>query len=405
MSTAALRETDTQPARVLPLLIPLNTIILLGFMCIAAPLPVLPLITHRIISFSAIISGLMVGTQSLSTVVSRRYAGHVADRLGPTWATHRGLLICALSGLSYISVVPLLSHPTIVFGVLLFGRVILGLGESLILTGAITWGISRVGAQYSGTVMSWNGVAMYGALAIGAPLGLYVFGASASLPLSLMLLGTILVLLPLIALGIANRVPAARSEHASVADVSFRGVLQKIWPFGCALTFQMVGYGTIISFLTLAYATRHWSGAGIAFTCFGAAVIGVRLAFGGLPDRIGGRKVALISLCLSCAGQIILWKAPIPNVMIAGTVLTGMGVALGFPALGIEAIRRVPPSNRGLVIAIFSAFQDLAFGLTGPATGALVVDNRYQTVFAAGATAAIIAALLILHAARKVTSP
>lgn len=399
------RESSPTAGQVLARLLPLNGIILLGFMAIAAPLPILPLILHKIGYLSPVISGLLVGAQSISTVFSRRLAGHVVDRFGATWATRRGVLVCMVSGLSYFLAALTLTAPFVVFAALLAGRVMLGIGESLILTGAITWGIERVGSRYAGKVMSWNGIAMYAALAAGAPLGLYAFNAQTSLFFTLLLLGFILVLLPIGAGLVALAVPACPIERETEANVSFSEVLGKIWPLGLALTFQMAGYGTIISFLSLAYAARHWAGAATAFVFFGVAVISVRFVFGGLPDRLGGRAVALSSLCLSFIGQILLWQAPVQSVMVIGVILTGMGVALGFPALGVEALKRVPPSNRGLVIAIFSAFQDLAFGLTGPVTGALVRNSHYQSVFAAGAVGTLIAVILVvLSTQRKPTS-
>ncbi|MFX5680431.1 hypothetical protein ABTE28_20255, partial [Acinetobacter baumannii] len=56
--------------------------------------------------------------------------------------------------------------------VLLFAsRAFLGLGESLVGTGAIMWGVGRVGSENTAKMISWNGIATYAALAIGAPLG------------------------------------------------------------------------------------------------------------------------------------------------------------------------------------------------------------------------------------------
>ncbi|NOM41699.1 MFS transporter, partial [Klebsiella pneumoniae] len=82
-----------------------------------------------------------------------------------------GLVGCGLSGVFMLACAFLTHLPWLSLACLLVGRLVLGSAESLVGSGAIGWGIGRVGAANTAKVISWNGIASYGALAIGAPLG------------------------------------------------------------------------------------------------------------------------------------------------------------------------------------------------------------------------------------------
>lgn len=385
-----------RPQGMLRRLFPLNVLIFAGFMTISLPLPVLPLYASSTMASGPATIGFLIGLQSIVTVLTRPYAGRFADTNGARQTTILGLWICAGSGILYL--IGALAPRGLLF--LLAGRATLGLGESLILTGAITWGIGRVGARNSGLVMSWNGLAMYAALAAGAPLGFAVYLASDNPHMGFLGLGVVATAFPLLALAIALRIPSTPTIKGT--HIPLGPLLKAIWPYGLSLTLLMASYGSIAAFYTLHFDEMAWQSAGIGFAAFGAAVILVRVLFGGLPDRIGGGRVALTSMLVACVGQIAIWLSPSPSVAVLGAFLTGAGVALGFPALGVEAMKRVPASNRGMMIAVFSAFQDLAFGLTGPIAGMLIVAFGTSTsiAFFLGSATTLLAIILLMYQQR-----
>ena len=127
----------------------------------------------------------------------------------------------------------------------------------------------------------------------------------------------------------------------------------------------------------------------------------MRILFGHLPDQLGSARVALLSTVLEAAGQYLLWAAPNPAAALAGAFLTGLGCSLMFPAMGIEVVRRIPPHLRGTAAGGLAAFQDLAFGVTGPATGLLADRFGYGVVFLIGGLAASFGCALVIAMARQ----
>ena len=370
-------------------LLPLVVIVFSSFLCIGIPLPALSLHVGGELDFSALAVGCVIGIQSLSTILSRRFSGAYCDRHGAKRAVTVGLPMASTAGVLYF-LSTLIGNADASLAVLLLGRLLMGPAESLFLTGTMTWGIGRIGAHHTGKVMAWQGIAMFAALGLGAPVGIALeqrFGFAG--------VALTTILLPMLGLAVATALPALPILVRKSVAMPMREVLGLIWRFGLALALGAMPFAIISSFLVLFYAQHQWSGAGIALLGFSLGYVGVRLFFAHLPDRIGGIKVGMVSVGIELLGKLLLWQAHDPILAGLGTLLTGIGFSLVFPAMGVQAMALVPPHSRGMAVATFMAFIDLAAGLTGPLVGVLIGFFSYGTAFLAGAVACALALLLM----------
>jgi MFS family permease len=359
-----------------------------GYLAVGLPLPVIPLFVHDKLGFSNAIVGLAIGVQFLATVLTRGYAGRLTDQHGGRRSALQGAAVCALGGLFYlIAAMPGLSSVASL-AVVVVGRLAAGFGESQLVTGCVSWSIASVGPQRAGMSMSWTGIAMFAALAIGAPIGMALYQSHG---LQSVMIACILA--PLIAAVIALR----ETSYVTPAGqrLPFYRVIGQIWREGFGLMLSGVGLSGLTAFASLYFTARGWGHAGLVMTAFGVGFIFVRLVLGSLPDRMSGYRVALWSLAIEAIGQTMIWGVPYEIAALAGALVTGLGCALVFPALGVEALKRAPPANRGSAMGAFVAFLDIAYGVSGPVAGLIAGQFGYAPVYLFGAACALIGAALV----------
>jgi MFS family permease len=354
-----------------------------AFLTIGLPLAVLPTYVHTNLGYSTVMAGFAISIQYIATVLTRARVGQIADSRGPKITVIWGLMACFGSGILLLASGLLDHFGSLGLGLLLASRLLLGMGESLVGTGAIAWAIGRVGPEKTARIIAWNGVSTYGGMAVGAPIGVYLVGLFAIAGI-----GVSVMMLALAGLAIALPKPAAATV-ISQDRLAVRHVLWRVLPHGMALALATAGFGTITTFIALFYAGRHWDGAAFALTIFGLSFIACRLIFADMINRHGGLPVAIVSLVLQAMGQFVLWRAGAPAIALLGSGLTGFGFSLVFPAIGVEAVGRVPSANRGSALGLYSMFLDVSLGITGPAAGLIASWYSEATPFLFGAIATL----------------
>lgn len=353
------------------------SIVFFTFVCyltIGMPLAVLPRTVHVDLGFGTVLAGLTVSAQYFASPVSRASAGRMADVRGAKLTVMTGLAACAISALSLPLASYLASTPVASLVVLIVGRVVLGFGESWVGTGAIVWGIGRAGVMNTARVISLNGMTTYGAIALGAPCGVFIEGRFGLATLGMVMAGLALT-------GFILAIPRVPAPIAHGERMPIRGVLGRITPFGLALAAGTVGFGAISTFITLFYASQRWSNPAFALTAFGLGFVAVRLVFTHVIETFGGYRIAIICLTAETAGLLLLTLSPSPGAAIASVGLVGAGMSLLFPALGTELLALVPPASRGATLGVFNMFLDLCLGATGPLAGVLAHWAGYRSVY------------------------
>ena len=380
-------------------LLPVMAVVLVAFLVIGFALPVLPLHVHQGLGLSTFVVGLVTGSQFAASLLSRMWSGHYADSRGAKRAVVVGLLTATLSGLLYLVSLRFISAPQLSVTVLLLGRGLLGWAESFIITGAFTWGLALVGRERAGAVIAWVGMAMFAALAIGAPIGTALYSvdgfAAVALATTLLPLATLLLVAPL------SRVPPQRG-----APPAFLEVISAVWIPGFGAALSSIGFGAILAFGALLFSQRGWTPVWLPFSAYAIALVATRAAFGHLPDKLGGARVALVTVLVEAAGLALIWLASGPVTAAVGAALTGFGYSLVYPGLGVEAVRRAPPESRGLTMGTYTVFLDVALGFGSPVLGLIAGWAGLGAVFLASTlavlgAAAVAAQLLIAPVPRS----
>jgi MFS family permease len=365
-------------------LLPIMGAIFVAFLVIGMGLPVLPLHVHQGLGFGTFLVGLVTGSQFAAAILSRVWAGRQSDARGPKIAMLAGLAIAAAAGGLYFLSLTTMSRPAVSVAILLFGRLLLGVGESFIITGGQSWALAVLTARNISKAIAWVGSAMFAAFAVGAPVGSAMYARFGFAGLALTT--TALPLVTLLCLAPLQGAAAMPRRQAGLMNV-----MSSVWVPGVGAALSSIGFGAIMAFSALLFVARGWP-AWSAFTVFAVVFILARLFLAHLADRFAAAKVALLSVLVEAMGLALLAASPSLAAALGGAALTGFGYSLVYPGLGVEAVRLAPPQSRGLAMGAYTGFLDLALGFGTPALGFLAERTGLGSVFIAGMLAALGAA-------------
>lgn len=330
--------------------------------------------------------GIAVGAFSITALLLRPWSGRESDRRGRRPLLVAGAILAALAILAHTLIADL--------AILVVLRLVLGVAEALFFVAGFAMLADLAPRGREGEALSFNSLALYLGIALGPLLGEALIGIGG---FNLAWIGA--ASLSLLAAGLSLRLPlTGRRESAAAVPFVFihRAV---VWPSAGLFT----GVAAMVGFLAfVAIYGRddlRMAGSGPVLFVFGIVVVGCRILFAKLPDRVPPYRLASGALALIAVGMVVAGLVTTVAGLFAGAAVMAVGVAFVTPAFFAAIARRVDPAERGAAFGTVSIFLDLAFG-GGPVLLGLIVDAAsIPTAFLIGALVPAVGALITAVAA------
>jgi MFS family permease len=161
----------------------------------------------------------------------------------------------------------------------------------------------------------------------------------------------------------------------------------------------------------LAFASLHAAHLGLhlwstVLGLFGVVVVGCRILFAKLPDRMAPLRLAAAALATSGVGLVITAALPSAWGLFLGAIALGVGTAFLTPAVFAAIFRRVPAAQYGSAAGTASVFIDLGFSAGPILVGLVAAASSIPAAFlAAAALTAAGMALLAANPAAGAPAP
>ncbi|OGO52882.1 MAG: hypothetical protein A2V84_01645 [Chloroflexi bacterium RBG_16_70_13] len=347
-------------------------------------LPATPRFTAGPLGGDDIAVGLVVGSFSVSSLLLRPFAGRWADQRG------RRIMLIVGAALQVVAAAGHLVADSI--ALLVAMRLLLGAAEAVFFVGGMAAATDLAPERRRGEAISLISTSLYLGVAIGPVLAEWLYGVAGY---AAVWIGATAISLAAVAISwvAPETLPASerRKPEATTSLLHRRGIVP-----GLLVLCGAWGMGAYFAFLPLLGEQLDLAGVGGYFAAFALVVIGLRVVFARLPDRLGPARLSGTALVLSATGMAIAGFFPSEPGLWAATIVFGAGVAFTFPAIVALSVMGVPPDERGAVVGTTSLFIDVAFGLSPALLGLLAGPAGYPATFLVSSIVAAIGAMWLL---------
>lgn len=355
------------------------------FLAAGLTIPITPLFAEGPLLADELGVGITVGAFSATALVLRPFAGRAADRYGRRWLLVGGALLFAAT--------LLLTAITTSLALMIGLRLLLGVAEAFFFVAGFAALADLAPPGRTGEALSFNSLALYFGIALGPALGEWLLQSGG---FTLAWAGGAGLALAAALIAVALPETSSRSETDSGP---FRLVHPAAIGPGIALFTGIVAMGGFLGFAALYARDLGMASSGPVLLVFGLAVVGCRIFFARLPDRVPPFRLGGLALAVTAAGLAgAALLGTVPG-LLASAVVMGIGVAFITPAMFAAIVSRVRPTERGSALGTASVFIDLGFGggpvLVGFVAGFASISLGFGAAAGVAAAGAVGAGLAI----------
>jgi predicted MFS family arabinose efflux permease len=337
-------------------------------------IPLAPLFAARALGADEVGIGIAVGALALTALFLRPLAGRTADRRGRRPPLIAGALLYAAATAAH-AIAPDL---TVMIGL----RLVLGVAEAFFFVAGFAALADLAPPGRTGEALSYNSLSLYLGIALGPILGQALLGVGG---FTMAWLGA--AALALLAALLATRLPETAEPAPAdlpIVPLIHRGAVGPGLGLLTGIT-AMAGFFAFVALHAEAIGVQEWS---LVMLEFGLIVVGTRIMFAKLPDRVPPYRLGAAALALTAAGIAVVAVVPTAAGLFGGAALVALGVAFTTPAFFSAVMTRVAPHERGAAMGTMTIAIDLAFAGGPMVFGFVAAFGGIPMAFLVGAAVA-----------------
>ena len=321
--------------------------------------------------------GTIMSLFSIAALVTRPFAGLLADRAGRRHSIFVGAILIGLSCLGYS-----IAGTNTIF----LARLLNGIGWGAVTAATATVAADLAPANRRGTILGIYGTVTGLALAISPGAGIWLSN-HVSINTSF-LVAAVFGFGAAVAIIFLNAPSPARTTSRTQTSLLQMFSRTAIAPASIMLCFTLI-YGTVLTFIPLVTIDRGLGDSGTFFAVFAVALIFLRISGGGLSDRLG-RFAVIGPGFVSCAiAMTVLAYAHSNPVLLTGAILFAIAFAFIQPATQAWAVDRSPVHARATTLSTVVAAQDFGISFGAIAAGFVAEAFGYTALFLVATVVAI----------------